>query len=665
MKTRALAFVLVAVAAPAWAASDDYRDGRIRVAEPGVTLQRVDEVGAEEAVPNLPFLPGDRVWTDFSGRAEFQFADGSVVRLDTRSKLDYLAHEDGRDGDLIVLSLWSGGVYLHVRDDRQPSGFQVETPEGRVEVHESGVYRVDVERGELRLSVYDGEAVLASGRRDVTVRRGERAWASRGDTPSRPEPFDDEREDDAFARWDRERGDPWAWAGDSRRYLPEEIVPYGADLEDYGSWHHEVEIGYVWRPRVAPGWAPYTDGRWVWTAWGWTWVPHESWGWAPYHYGRWGHSLALGWYWIPDRTWGPAWVSWAVGGDYVGWCPLGWRNRPVVVQDRYRGRAVPRGSLGRDGFVGGSNAWVYAQRDRLGTRDVARRRAEPGPEAARGLRVVDVGHNRLTRELRVVEADSAAAPRGAVPRNIRVRPSPADTVPELRGGDGRTTIPDPALRRGGVTGREHRRYDRDSAPGAAGDAAPRAVPRLRTEPERDTSATDRPARRSTPDRTPAWRQTRERDDTSRARPIRPPEVGSPAHDDERGATRRESGRERDTRDDGDVLRRFFQPLTGARDRSRDDDGRARVQPRDHGDDRADPQAREPQRRRPQEDRPAWQPRDDGAGRRAPERSQPQVERRDPPRSSSGDSGRGGGSGRGGSHEGGATRRQPPPKDHDR
>jgi hypothetical protein len=692
MKTRALAFLLLATAAPAWAASDEYRDGRIRLAEPGVTLQRVDEAGAEEALSNMPFLPGDRVWTDFSGRAEFQFADGSVARLDTRSKLDYLAHEDGREGDLVALSLWSGSLILHVRDGRERAGFQVETPEGLVEVREGGMYRVDVERGELRLSVYEGEAVLDSGRGDVSVRRGERAFTRRGRTPSEPEPFD-EREDDAFARWDREQGDPWAWGGDSRRYLPEEVASYAADFDSHGSWHVEIGIGYVWRPRVAVGWAPYVDGRWVWTAWGWTWVPYERWGWAPFHYGRWGHSPGLGWYWIPGATWGPAWVSWAVGGRYVGWCPLGYRDRPVFVHGRHRGRG---------GFeYHGANAWVFAHRDRLGARDVAVRRADLAGDAARELRPVDVGHNRLTRELRVVDAGSAAAPRGAVPRNIRVRPSPADTVPELRGGDGRTTIPDPAVRRGGTTVRDRWRYERDAAPGATDEESPRARPRDAQRPRaqpapsgREDGATERTGRPLTFDR----QTTSERGDTARTRPVRPPEIAPPAsgreqRDTDRGAVRRE----RREGDDSEVLRRFFQPLTERRERSRDDDGAARVQPRDRGEDRGSwqpreterrrpsedrptwqprsddsprtrprergeertaPQAREPERRRPSEDRPAWQPRDDGAGRRAPERSQPQVERRSP---RSGD----GGGRSGGGREGGATRRQPPPKDRDR
>src|SRR5438132_164615 len=58
--------------------------GAVPVRGAGVSVQRASETGAEEALPNLPFLPGDRVWTDQGGRAEIQFADGTVLRIDSR-----------------------------------------------------------------------------------------------------------------------------------------------------------------------------------------------------------------------------------------------------------------------------------------------------------------------------------------------------------------------------------------------------------------------------------------------------------------------------------------------------------------------------------------------------------------------------------------------------
>jgi len=39
---------------------------------------------------------------------------------------------------------------------------------------------------------------------------------------------------------------------------------------------------------VPAGWAPYTNGRWLWDpVYGYSWVDYAPWGWAPFHYGRW------------------------------------------------------------------------------------------------------------------------------------------------------------------------------------------------------------------------------------------------------------------------------------------------------------------------------------------------------------------------------------------
>jgi hypothetical protein len=83
--------------------------------------------------------------------------------------------------------------------------------------------------------------------------------------------------------------------------------------------------GYVWQPREAVesrSWRPYTNGHWVYTDAGWTWISEEPFGWAAYHYGRWTRLRGIGWVWVPGNDWAPAWVSWRVSNDYVGWAPL-------------------------------------------------------------------------------------------------------------------------------------------------------------------------------------------------------------------------------------------------------------------------------------------------------------------------------------------------------
>jgi hypothetical protein len=107
-------------------------------------------------------------------------------------------------------------------------------------------------------------------------------------------------------------------------------------LEPFGVWRETSTYGYVWQPREAVEsrtWRPYTNGHWVYTDAGWTWISEEPFGWAAYHYGRWTRLRGIGWIWVPDNEWAPAWVSWRVSNDYVGWAPL----PPEARFERYTG----------------------------------------------------------------------------------------------------------------------------------------------------------------------------------------------------------------------------------------------------------------------------------------------------------------------------------------
>jgi hypothetical protein len=94
-------------------------------------------------------------------------------------------------------------------------------------------------------------------------------------------------------------------------------------LEPYGQWIELNDGVTAWQPDIAAGnWAPYTIGRWEWTADGWYWDSDEAFGYITYHYGRWYNDENYGWIWIPDDQWAPAWVEWRYDDDYVGWAPL-------------------------------------------------------------------------------------------------------------------------------------------------------------------------------------------------------------------------------------------------------------------------------------------------------------------------------------------------------
>ncbi len=524
---------------PALAWDEDYRHGRIRYLEPGVTLQRADDGNAEEALVNFPFLPGDRVWTDGAGRVEFQFQDGTLLRLDSRSKLDYIAHEE-RD-DRVILRLWSGSAWLVTRD--RGDAYEIETSTAVVLPRDLGTYRIDAEPGETQLSVYEGEATLESGRRSVDVRAGERSWAERGSYPEEPRRFDRRASDD-FQSWNESRDDRTSWAASTPSYVPDVVRPYANELDTSGSWYFVADVGHVWRPYVASGWRPYSNGRWVWTYYGWTWVPYETWGWATSHYGRWDYNHGVGWYWIPGRSWGPAWVSWALGRDYVGWCPLGRGDRPVVL-----GHAVSRG------------AWNYTRRADMTAHDVARRRVDLQADAIRDLRVADSPRARPTRDTRVLDVQTAVPRSGVAPPTVRMGHSPGDAVPEIAQ-DNKHAVPAPVVRRTRPREDDERNSTREdparsverapSNDGRSDVATPRRSYSRREETDGEAtsgvSAVPRDAGREAV-RAPAP-QGRERESSGGDRDVdsRPPSSSA-------------APRSRDSDSDRDVLRRMFRPLT--------------------------------------------------------------------------------------------------------
>ena len=103
------------------------------------------------------------------------------------------------------------------------------------------------------------------------------------------------------------------------------IDSYAGDfdfLSQYGEWMGVPPYGVVWCPSVDESWAPFYDGRWIWTSDGWAWDSDEPFGELVYHYGYWYYDGNIGWFWVPGDEWSPARVQWYTDGAYCGWVPL-------------------------------------------------------------------------------------------------------------------------------------------------------------------------------------------------------------------------------------------------------------------------------------------------------------------------------------------------------
>jgi len=276
---------------------------------------------------NVTLTEGDRIRT-LAGRVEVLFADGTLLHLDRHTILDFQT-------DDFVRLMAGRARWIVSRGAR--TALRVDTPSATLELDPGGDYRVAVApNGDAELAVLRGAGAILNDQGETALRSGERAVAATGRAPSQ-----------AFyanaASWD----DFDRWSDDARRahasaisahYLPDELRPYGAVFDAYGSWRAHPSYGSVWYPVAASGWQPYSHGRWhSYPRYGWTWIGRDPWAWPTHHFGRWGFSSGV-WFWIPGRSWGPAWVAWATSRDYVGWSPLGYDDHPIYrlnVYDNY------------------------------------------------------------------------------------------------------------------------------------------------------------------------------------------------------------------------------------------------------------------------------------------------------------------------------------------
>jgi len=316
---------------------------------------------AEPAALNVPLISGDQLRTR-EGRAEVLFGDGSVLDVDHFTTVDFLSDE--------LVRLTDGRVRLTV-GGRERVTYRIDTPSGAVRIEAPGEYRVSLVgesgRSDVELVTVRGYATLVNELGETTVRAGERAFAAAAMAPSYAQAYNSATWD-AFDRWAADRRDERTGTT-SAQYLPDEIRGYSGDFDRYGNWQYDGGYGYVWYPRVRVDWRPYYYGRWnYYGPWGWTWIAYDRWGWPTHHYGRWGFRAGA-WFWIPSRRWAPAYVYWAGASDYVGWCPLGWDNRPIfnIININVN---IGRGSRGYDDPY---RAWTVMPRRAFGSHvDVGR-----------------------------------------------------------------------------------------------------------------------------------------------------------------------------------------------------------------------------------------------------------------------------------------------------
>lgn len=272
---------------PQYEGIPSYSVTRLKIFEGSVWVRTPDSGEWEEFPNNSPVPERARISVPEDSEAELQFHGGQYMLLTGGTEVDLRRLED----ENTVFRIRSGEIRFDLpEEDFSPVRVLIPN-DARVDLPVPGKYWLTAPEDEdPRLVVRAGEGTVTTDRGETTVRRGEEA---RIGTDVRVGPYaggpgEEGREETRLSEEEKQAGVP----------------PAAADeLRQYGEWVYSSEYGYVWRPRVAPGWTPYYYGQWDWISpYGWTWISYEPWGWYPYHYGYWYVDPLFGWVWYPFHS---------------------------------------------------------------------------------------------------------------------------------------------------------------------------------------------------------------------------------------------------------------------------------------------------------------------------------------------------------------------------
>jgi len=277
------------------------RVGRIATVSGDVQLFDTETQQWVAATRNRPFAQGERLAVGAGAAAELQVG-GTALVLDSDSELAATR----LDNERLLFSLVRGSVGLRMHEAELVSRLELATPEAGFLPLRAGLYRVDRRSDGSSGSNWRGLLRATTSEQVLTVEPGRRVAFAADAVGGVPQARWSSVADDAFSVAFLRQAE---LAGATPAFVSPEMTGV-AELERHGSWQQHPEFGWAWSPAiVAPQWAPYRFGQWVWVQpWGWTWVDAAPWGFAPFRYGQ--------WFW-----WGNRW-SWAPGPG---------RPRPVVV----------------------------------------------------------------------------------------------------------------------------------------------------------------------------------------------------------------------------------------------------------------------------------------------------------------------------------------------
>src|SRR5579863_7790062 len=321
----ALGVFLLAFALPLFA-QDEYSHARIvrlSFVDGTVSVLRSGSTDWANASVNTPIEEGFQLSTDKNSFAEVQFENGSTARVGELAllKFDQLGLTEAGDS-LNRMVLDHGYGTFRSTGDNASGLFEVQSGDAKFKVQGKCEFRVDAERGQVRVEVLKGSIGVASPEITTTLAKDAVLELTPGSETAYNLTQGVQRDD--WDDWVAER-DQQETAATPPGGTISGAPTYGwSDLNQYGTWSYFDGYGYGWVPDAMGPWSPYGLGQWsFYPGLGYTWLSYEPWGWLPYHFGGWGFDPLFGWAWFPGSFWGwsPATVNWYSGPGWVGWMP--------------------------------------------------------------------------------------------------------------------------------------------------------------------------------------------------------------------------------------------------------------------------------------------------------------------------------------------------------
>lgn len=166
-------------------------------------VQKTGNLEYNEAVLNMPISEGDRMATT-DGRAEICLGRRNYIRLDNRTKIDFLNLPKTGD-DLTKIQISSGNIYLSVGKLEKEKDIEVHTPDVSIYLLDSGLYRIDVRADrETKIFVFTGLVEAAGKSGSTLLKEAQKMEVVEGRFTSRPTRFIAGTED-SFDRWSEQR----------------------------------------------------------------------------------------------------------------------------------------------------------------------------------------------------------------------------------------------------------------------------------------------------------------------------------------------------------------------------------------------------------------------------------------------------------------------------